>query len=570
MDDLEKFLQFLYRDTEGYVYVATKGPLVKETGTHPWNQEFFIWPDQKQAVYDYISLQGSQDNTDVYIAPAIYKAKNGLKRSVKGSNVVWVEFDGQEEIDFGDLPKPDCIIQTSGSTHLHCYWQVPFIHDIETLDGINRRLMYYLEADYSGFDASQVLRPPLSKNWKYGDAIEVVLAHFEPEAPHDFKDFDSAPEVEKPVIRLNSDQLEDPEKLIKELPLPASLKKKVLKETVAPDSQARSSFLMRVGYELAEAGCNHIQIVSLLSYVDDRVGKFKGRQDRLTRLSEIAARAQLVVEVEDGYTLYSPLEIVNYKDELEWLIPGWLHSAGFMILTGSPGVGKTTYGLQLLHELALANELLGRQITKPCRSLFLSLEMSMVELKFSFGHHYKAYAQDEAWEKLVRTTDYEGTLLDYESIIEEYKPHVVLLDSISELATDTLKEDESRAITRWIRRIRRRYNTAFIAIHHNRKDESSRSSSKRPKKLSDVYGSFIFGKDAETVINLERDEDEPEIVELYSLKTRFDRAFSTLLKQDSETLVFTETEKAVRVTDDDVSGPSSGPGRINLRFGPGS
>ncbi len=560
MDDLSKYLEFLYEKEEGYVYVATKGQLDASTLTAPWNQEYFLWPTQQQEVHDYITLQGA--TLDVYVAPALFKAKNALKKTVKGSNVVWVEFDGQEQIDFADIPQPDCIVQTSHDTHVHCYWKIPYTTDIQQIEDINRRLTHFLEADSSGFDINQVLRPPLSRNWKYDreTGIEVVLAHFEPNpTKYNFSQFDSAPEVKSAVILLNSTMLLDVVKLLNDLPIAPSLKKKIISESVSPDSKARSSFMMKIAHELAEEGCNHIQIVSLIHHVDSRIGKFVGRSDRLMRLSEMASVALLMVEVEDGVTLYSPQEIIDYKENLEWLIPGILHTRGFLLLTGPPSAGKTTLALQLLKHMANGEDFMMLKTVEDTSSLFLSLEMSIIELKYSFTHHFNEYGHDVKWNQHVRITEDQTSLNEYEAIIEQLKPKVVLIDSMSELADEELSEREARTITRWIRKVRRKYNCAFIVIHHNRKESSGNGASKkRPAKLADVYGSYVFGKDVDTALNLERDDEDNSIIELYSIKTRFGTKVSFPLQQN-ENLVF-----SIRTKNDNQSSGPVAVHRINL------
>ena len=208
MDDLSKFLSFLYDKQEGFVYVAT---LTGRTTSAPeWNQEFFTWPSSQKEIEDYISLNIDKD---VYLAPALFKDKKSLKSRVKGSNVVWVEFDGQEQIDFEslDIPQPDCIVQTSSPTHMHCYWKVPYIESTDVLEDINYRLTFHLEADSSGWDAPQVLRPPTSKNWKY-DGVPVEIVYFADDVKAlSLTAFDAAPIVEKAEpTHVKVDALENP------------------------------------------------------------------------------------------------------------------------------------------------------------------------------------------------------------------------------------------------------------------------------------------------------------------------------------------------------------------------
>ena len=538
MDDLTKFLSFLYEQKEGFVYVATKS---KQTTSEPvWNQEFFTWPSSQKEIEDYISLNSL--DKDVYLAPALFKDKQSLKSRVKGSNVVWVEFDGQEQIDFEslDIPQPDCIVQTSSPTHLHCYWKVPYIESTDVLEDINYRLTFHLEADSSGWDAPQVLRPPTSKNWKY-DGVPVEIVHFTEQTSfkHSLTAFDAAPPITKSeATHIQVDKLENPFEVLKHLQVHPKLYKRITEETVNSKSEARSSFIMKIAYELAEEGANHIQIVSLLVHVDDRVGKFAGRRDRLTRLSQMASLALLNIQREEALTLYSPSDILNHTETLDWLLDGWIHHSGFCIVTGAPGVGKTTFCLQMLHSFTTSTSFLNKEIPRKLKVLFISLEMGIIELKYIFTHHAVEFTDDqESWNLNLRILDQEASLMDYEEIISNFNPSVVLIDSISELAQQELKEEESRAITRWIKKIRRRYNTAVIGIHHNRKEGSG--TNKRTTKLSDVYGSFIFGKDADTVLNLEGNDDDPEMIELTSLKARYDQKTEMKLHRNAN-MIFSD------------------------------
>lgn len=517
MGDLEKFTEFLYGNRSGYVYVPVKKK------DQSWHKNFFNWPLQKTSMYDFIRTASLED--DVYISPALFKEKSGQKTAFKSTGVVWVEFDGKADIDFKGLPEPDCIVQSSTAANLHCYWRTESLGS-EAVEDINRRLTYFLGADSSGWDANQVLRPPETNNWKSQIGKPVKLQKLI-ETVHDVSDFDKAPAV--PALKQVTvyDDLIPQDKL----KIPDVLQARVFKEIAI--EPGRSAFLMNTGYLLAEAGLSQIEIVSALYIVDCRIMKFVGRSDQLVRLSEIASIAAIKSAPEESSS-YSPLEIVNHELNLDWYIEGWLHSTGLMILTGAPGVGKTQFALNMGYLLAASESVLGKPLTPPKKVAVISLEMDVVELKYIFSLQAKAYTDLTAWDQNLRVFTYEeGSLPVFEKDLTEYGPDVVIIDSLSELATDDLQEAEARKIMRWLKKIRKQIGFGIIIIHHNRKAQDT---NKKPKKLSDLYGSFIFAKLSETVVSLWQDEDS-ELLELNTLKTRFGKSETIRLKR-TEHLTF--------------------------------
>jgi RecA-family ATPase len=114
--------------------------------------------------------------------------------------------------------------------------------------------------------------------------------------------------------------------------------------------------------------------------------------------------------------------------------------------------------------------------------------------------------------------DETSTIQKYEKLIEQIKPSVIVIDSLTELLDSFSGETplvQSRLAMKWCRRIRRQYQTAVVLIHHNRK---ATEGNKKPKSLSDLAGSFQFGKDSDTVIQLWEDHKG---LEFSTVKTRF-------------------------------------------------
>lgn len=537
MTQLTDHLNFLFKDGSGYVYA----PIKKKDGT--WIQKFFNYPLERSALVNWITAESLE--SDTYLSPVFFKEKKVSKEAVASSNVVWVEVDGQHKIDWKDIPKPNLIVQTSNINHIHCYWRIPPT-PIEAVEELNRRLTYFLEADSSGWDITQVLRPPDTVNYKHN--LPVHLVNYDPLVIHDLAVFDTAPPISKAPESFKYESLLEVKEVIRDNKLDPYLQNRILSELVL--HPFRSEFLMRTGYLLAEAELDPLEIVSCLYHIDSRIKKFVGREDQLKRLGEIASIACFKIEKELYIGVYSPQDILTHTLELEWIIPGLLHSTGQLIVTGAPGVGKTQFCFDLAYHLATGTQILDRVLSRAFKVAFLSLEMDVTELKYIFKAHAVEF-KDEKWNQNLHviSPDIDFVLNSFEKIIKELKPDVVFIDSISELATEDLKESEARAIMRWLKKLRKTHNLALILVHHNRKASDS---NKKPKSLSDLYGSFIFAKVTETVLGLWQ-EDGRELMELDTLKARFGKKQSFRLKRTENLTFIMEANFNVSITGPDTS-----------------
>jgi archaellum biogenesis ATPase FlaH len=545
MTDLIRHLDFLFKEDLGYVYAPIKKP------SQEWRQQWFGWPIEKAELVDWIITESLE--SDVYIGPVLYKEKKVSKDSISHSNVVWIEFDGKEDINWQKLPEPDAIIQTSTSTHLHCFWQMDAL-SVDSLEDINRRITYYLEADSSGWDSTQVLRPPNTINYKHNVPVKSIKHQ---DGLHLPSAFDAAPNIAKPVQAYTYEGLLP----VSAIKLDPSLQSKVNVEVVKHPH--RSEFLMATGYYLAEAGLSGLEIVSCLYVIDARIKKFVGREDQLRRLSEIASIALFKVERASYISVYSPNDILTHTADLSWVIPNLLHTSGMFIVSGQPGVGKTQLTFDWAYRLSVGLPILGLELLRPYVVAYLSLEMDVVELKYIFQHQSQVFKQQGLWNQnmYIISPDIDSNLQGFEKTLAKINPDVLIIDSISELATDDLNETESRTIMKWMKKIRKVYNIGIIAVHHNRKASDT---NKKPRKLGDLYGSFIFAKNSETVASLWHEEGRTGL-ELDLLKARFaEKRTINLNRTTSLTFEVVATTK-------EVTSDSNGPepvksGTIALNF----
>ncbi len=298
MSDLEDFTTFLFGSKSGYAYAPIKDKDLK------WTEKFFHWPMESTKLHDWIRT--STIESDVYLAPVLFNSKSAKRIAVKSSDVFWVEFDGQTRINFKGLPEPNYIVQTSTETHQHCYWKINGQSPV-VIEELNRRLTYHFEADSSGWEMNQVLRPPETINHKRGQNLAVKVIKNDKDTTHLLEMFDGVPSISHPVSIIEYTSLTDPNELLARLKLGSTLDARITREL--PVENGRSTFLMHTGHLLAEAGCNHLEIVSLLYLIDFRIKKFVGRADQLIRLSEIASLALLKIEQDTEVDIYSPVEV---------------------------------------------------------------------------------------------------------------------------------------------------------------------------------------------------------------------------------------------------------------------
>lgn len=521
MDQLDTYLDILFDGLTGLVYSPVK------TIEGNWETHWFEYPTERQRLREHIESKVG----DVYLSLATYNERRATKDSIKKLQVAWAEYDGQERIDFKQVPIPSAIVQTSSASHVHCYWRID-PNNQGAVEDINRRLTYYLGADNTGWDATQLLRPPGTTNWKHN--LPVFLADSSG-GKYELSTFEHVPEVKStPVEITDVKELLSLQEVLKKHTLPLKLLKMIKKEE--PDKGARSSFLAKLALELAEEEFNHTEIVSLLRHADERVGKYSGRADQLKRLSQLADFAIIKTVAEDEVVVYTPEYVLSHVESLQWILPNWLHTHGMMIVAGAPNIGKTQFIMQMAYCLSEGERFLGYQAPTKQKVMVWSLEMDIRSLKYIMEH------QREEWNHMPEflIIDEEASWTRYEDLIDQNNVNVVMVDSLTELHDESADNanTEARRIMRWCRKVRRRYNVAIILIHHTRKPTEG---NKRPNKLSDFIGSQDIGRVVETGLMLWEDSKG---IELSAVKARFAKKGPVGYLDRNKNLWYTRRENA--------------------------
>jgi AAA domain len=543
LTELEEFLRFLYEDEQGLVYCPVKNPV-----SDKWEECFFSWPDQLDQILNHVIER--TDKEEVYIGPALYNNRKAIKPNVKGSRVVWTEYDGNSTVQShnDNIPPPSYRIQSSILGHEHFYWKLDrFETNISTIEGINRAITYTTSADASAWDITQILRPPATINHKHE---KPVLSLVKSEYIYNVQLFS---QLEVPPITsftIDESNLPDPMSLVAKYPWKDGDFEHFRSRSVS--FGVRSSSLMRLGYICAEMRMSDIECYTVLANADARWGKFVGRNDRQQRIFDIISKARLkyplITSFQSDIEIYDFETILETEVHLEWIIEGVLQRAGHVLVSGPPAVGKTQFSLRCAMCMAIGKPFLHWNAGAPQKILFISMEMGITDLKFFLSQ--MAVGLDEAERKLLRENfllaplgygipiDSKEGQAQINHLIEKHSPNGIFFDSLGISTEGELGEVTAKAITAYTSKIREDNDLFVWFIHHNRKAQVA---NKKPNKLSDIYGSVYITAAPTTVIGLwptGRDQ-----IEVSGLKVRMYKEFDSFIIERDTNLDF-------RVTDD--------------------
>lgn len=517
----------MYGEQTGYVYAPTK-----EADGNGWKQRFFQYPAEKQKLIDHCLTNAPE--REVYYSPALFSAPSGEKKDVKGTYVYWAEFDGQvPPVEaLGNLPAPSRRVRSSDEGHEHFYWRLNYFEvDVRAIERANRGLAYQLGADYSGWDANQVLRPIGTYNHKRQKPVvdlsvsdKRVDINFFADIPEPPLLVDSALDVSKApeVLTVIASHKWDSEAF--EL---------FRKQTVEKGS--RSTAMMRLGYYCAEMRLSDLEAYSILRNADDRWGKFKGRNDRDKRLFDIINKGRIKYPLDPVAASEDPIPVYGFKSFLEtdisveFIIPGLLQRGGYLIMSGPPGLGKSTLTMQAAIHMALGRDWLGYEISQPRKVMFVSMEMGHADLKYFADIMARSLSADDIerlQDNLLLVPLGYGLLLGeadeqrkVEALITDYGIEGIFFDSLGSVLDDSSDERTVKELMRWNDLLRAEHDVFTWYIHHNRKAQQN---NKKPNKLSDVYGNQYITARATTVLGLWGSGSD---IEVSGLKVRLAPAF---------------------------------------------
>lgn len=508
--EIEGFLDSLFEGQKGYVYCPSKTPT-----TGYWQTYFFSWPQDRTSIITHLLDQTK--TKDVYVAPSLFKAPSDKKAAWKGSNYVWAEFDGNapSKLPKG-IPSPSIKIQSSEKGHEHWYWRLDkFETDQAVVSGLSKQLAYTLDADRSGWDSSQVLRPPGTIHHDSKRRTRVLLAISTENSLADFKGLVTPPE--SVVLNTNFENVPDSAEVVSKYKWPEEAYDLFKKSTQKIGS--RSSAMTRLAFHCIEMGMTNEECYSILYNADERWKKFANREpvDRSKRLVGIIThcRGKKALESElllsDREPFYILGDFLATEIKVKWLYKDFLAEQGLGILASAPGVGKSTLSLRLGFNVALGKDFLVWQsaVKEGKKVALFSLEMGHAECRKFIDDMLPSYSSDER----KRLNTQVGIFpLGYAMALDQDKNQQYMLDILDQhgfefIIIDSLKAatglDEKRTdkFFDWMNKeIRNDRKITPWIIHHNRKPPNE--GPRKPRGLEDLYGDTFITAHPTSVISL--------------------------------------------------------------------
>src|SRR5215207_1180629 len=173
----EELWHHIYGDERGFLALS----YVKRNPEGPFETEYFEYPERTQEAADR-ATKLSEAGHDVWHCAHLLTRKRRVKKNAAPMRTLYADGDGAQVPE--DLPKPSAAVKSSVGRD-QFYWALSMSVPPEIGENLNQRFAYAMGADKSGWDLTQLLRPPGTKNYKYPDAPTVALEDLSDDVVYD-------------------------------------------------------------------------------------------------------------------------------------------------------------------------------------------------------------------------------------------------------------------------------------------------------------------------------------------------------------------------------------------------
>jgi len=510
-----KNLVELWKDNsqEGdFVFVSKK-----DIESGKWvDRSFLVNENLETNLKDWIK-KNSPEKNHLYFCPLPFTSPRRKKENVRGSKYLWSDLD---EVNIEKLAIQPSIYWQSSPGRYQGLWELDDFISPEKAEELSKELAYKLGADRSGWDLTQVLRIPGTKNHKYdgsppvGEAVETGETYSLSDLPAN----SSKEEVEDFTSPVNLDARRILAKYKAKIP------RKALSLLLTKNVQVgkRSDILWYLENALLDVGVSPPEIFTLVK--SSAWNKYAGRSDEDERLTIelkkiLEGRMDDRQEPEQDFTEENGLGLLisSYTDLMSnpssnpgWLVEGFWTRESHGIVAGEPKAFKSVLTLDLAISVASGTPFLGQFPTyKQGPVLMVQNENSDWIMK---DRVQKIISQ----KGLVGDMKITGRKLEghfppilplhfinqqgfqfrdpvhceiVEKAIEEIKPILIVFDPLYLMFDGDMNtsKDLSPALT-WLLNLKKRYGMAVVLVHHWNKGGQSTRGGQRMLGSTTLHG----------------------------------------------------------------------------------
>lgn len=511
---VERLLSAVWGDRKGFIFL-------------PYKDQQREWHEVPGIPYDGTNIPVVSDvRSDRYFCPLVFSKNQRKKEYALSTNLLWADLDPVHPDSCRLRPS---IAWESSPGRYQALWFLTKEIPAEQAAQLSRRIAYADGADRGGWDVTQVLRIPGTRNHKYESTPEVKLLWAKRQAYSPSEIRAAYPKVngtsttgtttDQKSKDLWSASVSDSQLTLATSSLPIGLRKRLSASTSGAD---RSLELQKLARDILKFGLEPAIVLRMLQ--SSTWNKFSGRSDEREQLLKqvndalevvgrrAAAKSQPKTESLTEMSVTKWGDFMQIPTNLRWLIDdAWVdQTVGF--ISGRSKSYKTWLALDLALSVVSGKPFLGRYPVRRVGPVLLVQEedpaavlQERLRLIGKMKGMLPTYTYDVADQVIhIDYPDYplhvinlQGFSLGDETkvdqvrrLIAEINPVVVILDPLVVMlgSVDEYKATEVAGVLQSVKMWREEFGCSVLIVHHWNKSKQEADE----RGGQHMYGSFAF------------------------------------------------------------------------------
>ncbi len=436
-----------------------------------WRDHYFKTPADPKVIRRFIK---EYSDHNLYFCPTLLTDKRRRKEYVADSAVLWADLDESRP---GNCPIRPQIAWLSSPDRYAGLWFLDASERPDRLEELNKTLSAACHADMGGWDLTQVLRIPGTRNYKYRGGPKGKLLWYDQNelASTEFK-------------HLTNGHREDADDVFKRVKAKLPIRVKKLLTATSNKEGKRSDVLWFLERSLFESKVSEEDCFTLLK--NCIWNKFEDRRNGDAQLRNEISKAYVTDSKPNTKPRANSTRVDSDSQELnvhqlsgvtpekiDWLWYPYIPRGKVTLLEGDPGLGKSWATMAIAAAVSRGRKLPGQKVARNGKVLVLSAEDGIADtIRPRVGsleaNLRKVFAIDEP------------VIMDEEGIervgqqIRVIKPQLVVLDPLVAYMggkIDLHKANETRTIMSGLAHLAQTHHVAILAVRHLTKGQRDKS-----------------------------------------------------------------------------------------------